>query len=56
MAADDRIGDSRSHGQEVAEYLNLIVAVMLSAFKPQAIVEFKQRDKSRIESVLAYGE
>ena len=28
---------------------------MLSAFSAQPIVELKQRDKSKIESVLAYG-
>lgn len=28
---------------------------MLSTFNAQPIVELKQRDKSRIESVLAYG-
>ncbi len=28
---------------------------MLSAFTAQAIVELKQRDKSKIESLLAYG-
>lgn len=28
---------------------------MLSAFTPRLIVELKQRDKSKIESVLAYG-
>lgn len=29
---------------------------MLSAFTAQSIVEIKQRDKSKIESILAYGE
>ena len=29
---------------------------MLSAFTARPIVELKQRDKSRIEAVLAYGE
>ncbi|KAI9695186.1 MAG: Vacuolar morphogenesis protein 6 [Bogoriella megaspora] len=29
---------------------------MLSAFKAKPIIEFKQRDKSKIESVLAYGD
>lgn len=29
---------------------------MLSAFRPQAIHEFKSRDKSKIESLLAYGD
>jgi hypothetical protein len=29
---------------------------MLSAFTARPIVELKQRDKSKIESVLAYGE
>ena len=28
---------------------------MLSAFSAQPVVELKQRDKSKIESVLAYG-
>ena len=28
---------------------------MLTAFKAQPIIELKQRDKSKIESVLAYG-
>ena len=28
---------------------------MLSAFSAQPIVELKQRDKSKIESILAYG-
>ena len=28
---------------------------MLSAFKAQLLVEFKQRDKSKLESILAYG-
>lgn len=28
---------------------------MLSAFTARPIVELKQRDKSRIESILAYG-
>lgn len=28
---------------------------MLTAFKAQSIVELKQRDKSKIECVLAYG-
>lgn len=28
---------------------------MLSAFTAQPIVELKQRDKSKIESILAYG-
>ncbi len=28
---------------------------MLSAFQAQPLVEFKQRDKSKIESVLAVG-
>jgi hypothetical protein len=28
---------------------------MLSAFSPRAIVELKARDKSKIESILAYG-
>ena len=28
---------------------------MLSAFTARAIIELKQRDKSRIESILAYG-
>ena len=28
---------------------------MLSAFQPQVLVELKQRDKSRIESVLVHG-
>ena len=28
---------------------------MLSVFSAQPIVELKQRDKSKIESVLAYG-
>jgi hypothetical protein len=28
---------------------------MLSAFTAKPIVELKQRDKSRIESILAYG-
>ena len=28
---------------------------MLSAFTPRLIVELKQRDKSKIESILAYG-
>lgn len=28
---------------------------MLSAFKARPIVELKQRDKSKIESILAYG-
>lgn len=29
---------------------------MLSAFKPRPLVELKQRDKSKIESILAYGD
>ncbi|EMC94962.1 hypothetical protein BAUCODRAFT_72958 [Baudoinia panamericana UAMH 10762] len=29
---------------------------MLSAFRPEAIHEFKQRDKSKVESLLAYGD
>lgn len=29
---------------------------MLSAFTARPIVELKQRDKSKIESILAYGE
>ena len=29
---------------------------MLSAFTARPIVELKQRDKSKIESVLAYGD
>ena len=29
---------------------------MLTAFTPRAIVELKPRDKSKIESILAYGE
>ena len=28
---------------------------MLSAFRARAVLELKQRDKSKIESVLAYG-
>ena len=28
---------------------------MLSAFRPRTLLELKQRDKSKIESVLAYG-
>ena len=28
---------------------------MLSAFQAQPLVDFKQRDKSKIESLLAYG-
>ena len=28
---------------------------MLSAFQPQTLVEFKQRDKSKIESILSFG-
>ena len=28
---------------------------MLSAFTARPIVEFKQRDKSKVESVLTYG-
>lgn len=28
---------------------------MLSAFTARPIVEFRQRDKSKIESILAYG-
>ena len=28
---------------------------MLSAFSAQPVVELKQRDKSKIESVIAYG-
>jgi hypothetical protein len=30
--------------------------IMLSAFKPRALVELKPRDKPKIESVLAYGD
>ena len=29
---------------------------MLSAFQARPIVDLKQRDKSKIESILAYGE
>lgn len=28
---------------------------MLSAFQAETLVEFKPRDKSKIESILAYG-
>jgi hypothetical protein len=31
------------------------IATMLSAFTARPIVELKQRDKSKIESILAYG-
>ena len=32
------------------------LTLMLSAFTARPIVELKQRDKSKIEAVLAYGE
>ena len=32
-----------------------VIATMLSAFTARPIVELKQRDKSKIESILAYG-
>jgi hypothetical protein len=32
-----------------------IAVTMLSAFTARPIVELKQRDKSKIESILAYG-
>lgn len=35
--------------------LNWSRAAMLSAFRAQPIYELKQQDKSKIESVLAYG-
>lgn len=35
---------------------SLLSITMLSAFKPRPLVELKQRDKSKIESILAYGD
>jgi hypothetical protein len=32
-----------------------LAAAMLSAFTARPIIELKQRDKSKIESILAYG-
>lgn len=32
-----------------------LVGAMLSAFTARPIIELRQRDKSRIETILAYG-
>lgn len=46
--------DLRNAGKAISA--SYTFALMLSAFTARPIVELKQRDKSKIEAVLAYGE
>jgi hypothetical protein len=39
----------------VIRSLELAVVVMLSAFTARPIIELRQRDKSRIETIVAHG-
>lgn len=46
---------SRCSSSYYANLSSELVAAMLSAFTARPIIELRQRDKSKIETILAYG-
>ena len=55
LSNNERSWDSYTVFHHIHEFSGIVHATMLSAFTARPIVELKQRDKSKIESILAYG-